>query len=236
MSFQSDVIERSHEVPVVVDFWAPWCAPCRKLTPALEKAVAARAGKVDLVKVNTDENQELAQSFGIQGIPAVKAFKDGRVVAEFVGAQPPAQVEQFFDGLVPSESQELLAKGDEDSLRRALSLDPRNGEAALKLAEVLYGRGDADGALELVENVHGDFKAEGLAARIRLERDGVTEPFELLDAGDTDGALDRLIEQIPAADGAKDDYRRAVVGILADFEPGDEKARAYRRRLGAALY
>ena len=236
MSFQSDVIDRSHEVPVVVDFWAPWCGPCRQLTPALEKAAADRAGKVELVKINTDENQQLAQSFGIQGIPAVKAFKDGRVVAEFVGAHPPAAVERFFDGLVPSEAQELVAAGDEASLRRALSLEPRNREAAVALASILYARGDTDEALELAEGAEGDFKADGLAARIRLERAGVTEPFERLDAGDRDAALELLIEAIPAADGAKDDYRRAVVGILADFEQGDEKARAYRRRLGAALY
>jgi len=236
VSFQSDVIDRSHEVPVVVDFWAPWCGPCRQLTPVLEKAVAKRAGKVDLVKVNTDENPQISQTFGIQGIPAVKAFKDGRVVAEFVGAQPPAAVERFLDGLVPSEAQELLAAGDEASLRRALSLEPNNREAAAALATILYARGETDEALRLAEGAEGDFRAEGLAARIRLERAGVTEPFELLDSGDRDAALDRLIELIPEADGLKDDYRRAVVGILADLEPGDEAARAYRRRLGAALY
>src|SRR6476469_4091305 len=109
--FQTAVVERSREIPVVVDFWAPWCGPCRQLTPALERAAEARKGKVELVKVNTDENQAISQAFQIQGIPAVKAFKDGHEVAQFVGAAPPARVEAWFDTLVPSETEELVSAG-----------------------------------------------------------------------------------------------------------------------------
>jgi putative thioredoxin len=235
--FDTAVIERSREVPVVVDFWAPWCGPCRQLTPALERAATAREGKVELVKVNTDENQNLSRSFQIQGIPAVKAFKNGREVAQFVGAQPPAQVERFFDSLVPSEAEQLVAKGDEASLRTALELEPARRDARVKLAQLLYEQGKKDEARQLVEGIEGDFAAEGLAARIRLEEQpGYAEAFKLLDEGKREQALDALIASIPASDGLKDDIRRAVVGVLAEYEPGDPTAKQYRQKLSSALY
>src|SRR4051794_3379785 len=156
------VIDRSRELPVVVDFWAEWCGPCKALSPALEKAAKDRAGKVELAKVDVDQNQALAQSFGIRGIPAVKAFRDGRVDAEFTGAIPPAEVERFFDKLVPSEADELASGlGDEESLRRALELDPNHAGAAVALARLLMQRGELDEALALVEPLHADFGAIG---------------------------------------------------------------------------
>ena len=124
-SFQSDVIERSSEVPVVVDFWAEWCGPCRQLSPALESAVQSRKGDVELAKVDVDSNQALAAEYRVQGIPAVKAFKDGQVVEEFTGAIPPAQVEAFLNTIVPSEADRLADGGDEAALRQALELDHR---------------------------------------------------------------------------------------------------------------
>ena len=235
--FETAVLERSREVPVVVDFWAPWCGPCRQLTPALERAAEARPGQVELVKLNTDENQSIAQAFQIMGIPAVKAFKDGREVAQFVGAVPPAQVERFFDSLVPSEAEILVAAGDEASLRRALELDPNRRDARVALGRLLYERGDPDEALALIGDLEGDFAAEGLAARIRLERKpGFAEAFKLLDAGKREEALDAFIAAVATADGLKDDIRRVVVGVLSEYPQGDLTAREYRMKLSSALY
>src|SRR4051794_3368648 len=237
-TFEAEVVERSKSVPVVVDFWAAWCGPCRMLGPVLEQAAAAREGEVVLAKVDTDANPRLSQAFGIQGIPAVKAFKDARVVDEFVGAQPPANVERFFDALVPSEAERLVAAGDEASLRRALELQPQNSEAATRLATILHARGERDAALALVDGLPG-FQAEGLAARIRLERTDeldLGEAFAALDAGETERALDALIGALPAADGHKDDVRRVVVAVLDVLGVEHPLARESRRRLAAALY
>jgi putative thioredoxin len=237
--FEAEVLKRSGEVPVVVDFWAPWCGPCRQLGPALEKAADARDGKVVLAKIDTDENPAISERFGIQGIPAVKAFSGGAVVAEFVGALPPAQVEQFFDGLVPSESQLLLEAGDEASLRKAVELDPKNVDAAFALAQLLYRGGDSAGALALVENAPGNFRADGLAARIELEEratPALTEGFAKLDEGELEEGLDRLLGLLAAKNGDAERIRRVIVAILDELGVEHPLARETRRKLAAALY
>lgn len=241
-TFQSAVLDRSRAVPVVVDFWAEWCGPCRQLTPVLEKAVAERAGKVELAKVDTDAEPGLARTYGIQGIPAVKAFRDGELASEFVGALPPQQVERFLDGLVPSEADGLVAHGDEESLRRALELEPTRTDAAVSLARTLIARGETDEASGLLANVTGNFSADGLLARLKLQQAegsadiNLSEAFQALDEGDQERALDLLIGALPQADGAKDDIRRVVVGLLDELGPENPLARDARRRLAAALY
>jgi putative thioredoxin len=242
--FETAVVQRSADVPVVVDFWAPWCAPCRQLGPILEQAAAAREGKVVLAKIDTDENPGIAQQFGIQGIPAVKAFVDGEVAAEFVGAKGPSEVELFFDGLVPSEAQQLLDAGDADSLRRALELEPTNADANFALAQIEYAGGDADAALARLRNVTGSFRADGLASRIELERANgahprVGEAFAKLDENDREAGLDILLDELAASaeDGEdRERLRKVIVAVLDELGVEHPLARESRRRLAAALY
>ncbi|HEV2074796.1 MAG TPA: tetratricopeptide repeat protein [Thermoleophilaceae bacterium] len=247
LDFQERVVERSSELPVVVDFWAAWCGPCRALTPALEAAAGAREGRVDLAKVDVDANGRLAQSFGVQGIPAVKAFRDGRVVDEFTGALPPPEVERFFDRLAPSEADRLSAAEDEESLRRALELDPTQADAATKLGRLLLARGQAEEAAAVLAPFGHDYVAAGLAARARLEQDygsadgggpagELDEAFGAWDAGDRGEALDLLQGAVERAGGEERDLlRRVMVAIFTELGPDDPLAREHRRRLAAVL-
>lgn len=238
-TFQTAVIERSRSVPVVVDFWAAWCAPCRMLGPVLEREVARRDGGVELAKLDVDANPQTAQTYGIQGIPAVKAFRDGRVVDEFVGALPATAVSRFLDGLAPSKADLLVQRGDEASLRQALQLEPERADAAVPLARILHRRGESEQAREVLGHVAGSFAADGLAARIELEAtgpDGFAPAFAALDAGDYDQALELLVSAIRPTHPRRNEIRRVVVGVLDELGPDDPRVPDWRRRMTSALY
>ena len=178
-TFATAVLEESSRRPVVVDFWAPWCGPCRMLGPIIERVAAEYGDDVALIKLNTDENPRTAAQYRIQGIPAVKAFRDGRVVSEFTGALPEAQVRAFFAKLAPSPAQkaaraaEELAKRDpraaEQRFREVLAADAGNADAIVGLAQLLLARGDRDEAERLLARAPADRRAKALRHRLFLE-------------------------------------------------------------------
>ncbi len=180
-TFEQDVIQRSHEMPVIVDCWAPWCGPCRVLGPTLEKLAYERDGQIQLVKVNTDENPQVARALQVQSIPAVFAFVAGRLVNQFVGALPEEQVRQFMDSLIPSEADLKAAEGfrmlqqDQVPIARlhfeaALQENPDHEPSAVGLATVLAGLGELDRAIELAERFPNNPMSKSLLGSVELSR------------------------------------------------------------------
>ena len=185
-NFEADVLERSHEVPVLVDFWAPWCGPCRVLGPVLEKLADEYSGKFVLAKINVDESPSLAGAFGVQGIPAVKLIKDGEIAGEFTGALPEPAVREMLSRYLPSkydeqadEAADLEEQGKPAEAQAIylsiLDSEPNHEKALLGLGRVLMNEGDRDGALQTLERISPAAEerkiADRLIARLQLQGD-----------------------------------------------------------------
>jgi putative thioredoxin len=227
-TFEADVVERSHQVPVVVDLWATWCGPCVTLGPTIEKVVAETGGKVELAKVDVDQNPAIANAFQVQSIPAVFALKDGKVVDQFIGAVPEATVAAFVNKLLPTEAESrlaaLLAAGDEPSLRAVLDLQSDHPGAVVALAELLATSGRGPEALELLPRIPESADTRRVAALARAGTDAVTD--------DVDAKLDALLLTVKG----DDDARREFLDLLELLGPGDPRTATYRKRLTTALY
>ena len=226
-TFQAEVIDRSFTVPVVVDLWAPWCGPCRTLGPIIERVTDATAGKVVLVKVDTDQNPAISQAFQVQSIPAVYALRNGEVVNGFVGAQPEHMVQAFVDSLMPSEGEltvaALLAEGTEGSFRAVLELEAGNEDAIVGLAELLVARGESDQALQFLGRIAETDRTRKVAAKARTR---------LAPDDDHDATLTALLGQVKADEVA----RQQFVDILELMGPDDPRTAGYRKQLTQRLF
>lgn len=238
--FEQEVIEASKELPVVVDFWAPWCGPCRALTPVIEKVAREFAGRIKLVKVNSDENPDLSAAFGIRSIPNVIAFKGGRPAAQFLGAVPESQVRAFMQKLLPSPSELALARAE------AAFADRRLDEAERELAQVppdpswdarvaalrqgiAYARAGKEGPDEvelrarLATNA-ADHEARLALAALHAGRHRYRE------------AMDELLEVVRRARDWRDGEARRQLLALFNLAGDPDLVSEYRRKLAAALY
>jgi putative thioredoxin len=228
-TFQTEVIDRSADVAVVVDLWAPWCGPCRTLGPIIEKVIDATNGQVVLVKVNVDENPAISQAFQVQSIPAVYALRDGQVVDGFVGAHPEHVIQQFVDSLLPSEEEQtlaaLIAEGNEGSLRAALELSPGNEDAIVPLAELLVARGAGDEALGLLARIPESDRTRHIAAAARLSLEPTVDD-------DYDEQLTALLPNVKLDEEARQKY----LDLLELMGPHDPRTAGYRKQLTARLF
>jgi putative thioredoxin len=228
-TFESEVLNRSDEVPVVVDLWAPWCGPCRTLTPIIEKVVDEFDGKVALVKINVDDNPQASTAFQVQSIPAVHALRNRKIVSSFIGAQPEAAVREFVKSLVPTEQDskvaQLVAAGDEESLRSALEIEPGNEACVIALGELLATSARGDEALALLERIPESAETRRVAALARVG--GAVDADE-----DLTRKLDELLDQVKDDDAARQEF----VDLLELLGPDDPRTAGYRKQLTSRLF
>jgi putative thioredoxin len=263
--FADEVLDRSGTVPVVVDFWAEWCGPCKVLGPVLERLAGEDGAAWELAKVDVDANPRLAGQYGVQGIPTVVAFKDGQPVARFTGAVPEAQVREFLGGLAPSELDLMtsagyaaLERGDETEASRTwasvLENDPAHDGAGTALAGLLLERGEPETALSILGRLAPTEAVRRLQAAARLtgggDLDGLAAAAQdgspgslvaygraLAAQGAHEQALDTLLEAVATRDEAhSDDARKIVLDIFELLGPGHPLTSTYRRRLASALF
>ena len=240
-TFEKEVLEASKSVPVIVDFWAPWCGPCRSLTPIIEKVVGEFKGRVKLVKVNSDDNPELSQAFQIQSIPNVIAFKDGRAVSQFIGAQPESQVRAFVEKLLPSQmeaalknAEALLAAGNLDDAERQLAVIKSDPSIAARIEAVRQGIAYARA---------GDQGPAETELRAKLEANPADHETRLALAGLYAGqhryqeAMDELLEILKRAKNWREgEARKQLIALftLASSQPA--LVAEYRRKLASAMF
>ena len=236
--FATEVIERSTEVPVLVDFWAEWCGPCKTLSPTLERLTTEAGGAVELAKIDVDQNQALAQQFGVQSIPTVIAFKDGLPVNQFTGALPEAQVREFMAALSPSEldtavvrAEELLDEGlDKEAsaiLSEVLTVDPTHQDAGITLAGLLIDAGETSSALELLGTLASTEEVRALVAAAKMS-DASDVDMDALEASAADPDDHAAALELAKARGATGEHEAALDALLSIVEARVEQSDAAR--------